>query len=389
MVPEASRKKITLMHYNCPPMVGGVESIVEEHCKLLLKNNYDVKVLAGKGEKFNKNIEIKINPDLALHTKISDYDAMKSRIKEWLRNELDGVHACIVHNIFSMPFNLPLTEALHELSGEIPTKFIAYTHDLAVIDPSYKIEKGTKTYDILSRYNENVTYTAISKFRKNAMVELYGVDENKIEIINNGVNLPDFMRFQEDTMNLIKKYDLRNSFVVLCPVRVMPRKNLKLAVRIISEINKKTKTKLIITGPTDPYREEAKIYFEELKMLISELDMKDNVHFLYDEINLKMLRDLYIISDILLLTSESEGFGLPVLEAGICKLPVFVTDLDVFKELFGYGVHYFSLKDNPEDISEMILSVTNNERQLTLFKKVLKKYDWQMVYENRLKKLLD
>ena len=109
---------------------------------------------------------------------------------------------------------------------------------------------------------------------------------------------------------------------------------------------------------------------------------------LVPEIDMSMLRDLYIISDILLLTSESEGFGLPVLEAGICKLPVFITDIDVFKELFGYGAYYFNLKDEPSDIAEMILSVTNNARQISLFKRVLRKYDWQMVYEGRLKKLL-
>jgi len=253
---DVPKRKIALIHYNCPPMVGGVENVIEEHCKLLLKNNYDVKVLAGRGKKFNGSIEVKINPDLALQTNVKDYDSMKSKIKKWLKNELDGIHACIVHNVFTMPFNLPLTEALHELSGEMPTKFIAYTHDLALMDPSYRIERGTKTYDILSRYNENVTYTAISKFRKNAMVELYGVDEKKINIINNGVNIPDFMKFHEDTIDLINRYDLRNSFVILCPVRVMPRKNLKLAVRITHEINKKTKAKLLITGPIDHYRKE-------------------------------------------------------------------------------------------------------------------------------------
>ena len=388
MTLEAPKKKIALLHYNCPPMIGGVENVIQEQCKLLLNNNYDIKVLAGRGDSFLPKVDVRINPDIALQTSVKDFDKLKSRIKKWLGKELEGVHACIAHNVFSMPFNLPLTEALHELAGKIPTKFIAYTHDLALIDESYKIEKGTRTYELLSRYNKSVTYTTISLFRKRALAQLQGIDENEILVINNGVNLPEFMNFHEGTINLINKYDLRNCFVVLCPVRVMPRKNLKLAVRITAEISKTSKAKLLITGPTDPYREEARKYLEDLKQLISELGLEGNVIFLYEEIDMSMLRDLYIISDILLLTSESEGFGLPVLEAGICKLPVFITDIDVFKELFGYGAYYFNLKDEPSDIAEMILSVTNNARQISLFKRVLRKYDWQMVYEGRLKKLL-
>jgi hypothetical protein len=139
---KVPKKRIALLHYNCPPMVGGVENVIEEHCKLLLKNNYDVKVLAGKGEKFNGNIEVRINPDLAQQMDKDKHKERKSRIKKYLRNELEGFHACIVHNVLTMPFNLSLTQALHELAGIIPTKFIAYTHDLAVIDPSYKIEKN-------------------------------------------------------------------------------------------------------------------------------------------------------------------------------------------------------------------------------------------------------
>ena len=93
---------------------------------------------------------------------------------------------------------MPLTEALHELATEIPSRIIAYTHDIAVTDDSYKIEEGTKSYELLSRYNKGVIYTTISLFRKRALAKLFGIDESEILVINNGVNLPDFMNFHDE-----------------------------------------------------------------------------------------------------------------------------------------------------------------------------------------------
>ena len=56
----------------------------------------------------------------------------------------------------------------------------------------------------------------------------------------------------------------------------------------------------------------------------------------------ELLEEIYATSTCLLLPSEGEGFGLPLIEAAQHNLPVIARDLPVFKEVAGDYVYYFS-----------------------------------------------
>jgi len=49
------------------------------------------------------------------------------------------------------------------------------------------------------------------------------------------------------------------------------------------------------------------------------------------------MRDLYLLSDCLLFPSRQEGFGLPVLEAALHRMPVWCGDIPAFRALQGSG----------------------------------------------------
>ena len=44
------KPRIVILHYSCSPVVGGVESVIAEHARLLVDNGYAVTVIAGEGE---------------------------------------------------------------------------------------------------------------------------------------------------------------------------------------------------------------------------------------------------------------------------------------------------------------------------------------------------
>lgn len=60
-------------------------------------------------------------------------------------------------------------------------------------------------------------------------------------------------------------------------------------------------------------------------------------------------------STALLATSFGEGFGLPLIEAAGCGLPLVVRDIPVFREVCGPGAFYFSAR-NSEDLANQIAS---------------------------------
>ena len=66
-----------------------------------------------------------------------------------------------------------------------------------------------------------------------------------------------------------------------------------------------------------------------------------------------MLLKVYGCSVALLVASEGEGFGLPLIEAAQHGLPIIACDLPVFREVAGDHAFYFT-GDNAEDLSNSI-----------------------------------
>lgn len=72
--------------------------------------------------------------------------------------------------------------------------------------------------------------------------------------------------------------------------------------------------------------------------------------FWLPNVNDAYLARLYQSSQCLIMASEGEGFGLPLLEAARYKIPILARDLPVFKEILGSSATYFSGKD-PDDLA--------------------------------------
>ena len=66
------------------------------------------------------------------------------------------------------------------------------------------------------------------------------------------------------------------------------------------------------------------------------------------------LAELYFGADGPLFTSMEEGFGLPVLEAGLAGLPVFCSDLPVLREVGGEDAHYFAPTSTATPVADLI-----------------------------------
>jgi hypothetical protein len=53
---------IALLHYSCPPVVGGVEEIIRQQASLFQRFYHNIKVFSGIGGAFSKYIDVEINP---------------------------------------------------------------------------------------------------------------------------------------------------------------------------------------------------------------------------------------------------------------------------------------------------------------------------------------
>ena len=102
-----------------------------------------------------------------------------------------------------------------------------------------------------------------------------------------------------------------------------------------------------------------------------------------------MRRDLYLLADALLFPSTREGFGIPILEAGLAHLPIFCTDIPPFRESAQDNAYYFSLDESPVIIAVRIKSVLACDSRYRLKHRVMQEYRWEQIFTNKIEPLLD
>jgi glycosyltransferase involved in cell wall biosynthesis len=143
---------------------------------------------------------------------------------------------------------------------------------------------------------------------------------------------------------------LGSDIVMLAPVRITKRKNLEWAIDAAAGVRASGKSvQLLITGPPGPHNPRSLEYVADLKRQTERLDLTESVRFLFEEsagpsgeyaVDAATLSDLYMLSDVVILPSASEGFGLPLAEAAIFRVPVVCTDLPAFREVAPEGATF-------------------------------------------------
>ncbi|MBA7640750.1 D-inositol-3-phosphate glycosyltransferase [subsurface metagenome] len=403
-----SKPRIAIVHYSSPPVIGGVEFILEAHAREMLKHGYKVKVVAGRGERFHKKIPViiipeadslskmnkRINAELEKDLVSTKFHRATNRIYRELTQELRNVDLIIIHNVLTMHFNLPFTAALEKyVRKHLGKRYIAWCHDATFKDPVYKKKAKNKyPWNVISKPIPKVRYVAISCERQKQLSHLFRVNPKKITVVPDGIDHKSFLDLNGDALEVFKRFNLFNQdLVMLLPTRIVKRKNLELAIKITKELNKILKAVLIITGPPDPHNIDSMRYYRSLKDLRNKSRMKRKVIFLYEEgikVGYSMLRSLYLLCDMLLFPSAQEGFGIPLLESGLVNLPIACANIPPLKEVGEKDVHYLDLKKNPRELASGIIKYYQRQPTIPMFKKVLRNYTWESIFTQKIEPLL-
>lgn len=410
--------KIAILHYACQPVVGGVESIISTHARLLEREGHQPYILAGRGDPQSVGLQGQIIPELDSRDpeilKVQKallageswapaaFDYWVERISGLLTAALEGTDVCIVHNAFTLHKNLPLTLALAKLAGEKggERRWIAWCHDLAWNNPLYKDDLlPLWPWTALKTRLPNVVYVAISEQRRAEMAELFDLPLRDICLVPNGIDPAAFIPSSPQMSDLRAqlRWDERH-WVFLAPVRITRRKNLELAIEITGAIKAHGHSPLlVITGPPGPHNVRSGEYLDELMQRRAALNLEGEVAFLAlegdtgstMEVSDALMTELYWWTDGLILPSVQEGFGLPLLEAGLARLPIFCSNIAVLREVGGENATYFAPGDDPSKIAETILNVLETPGVASMRRKVFASYTWEGIFHSRMMPLLN
>ena len=103
---------------------------------------------------------------------------------------------------------------------------------------------------------------------------------------------------------------------------------------------------------------------------------------------MSVVADLYRVSDIVLMTSHHEGFGMPVIEAGFSGKPVFSTNIPAVEEIGGEEIQKFALSEVPEQIANHILDWANSDPVHLMRVRTRQNYSWQKIFNKKIQHLL-
>jgi len=95
------------------------------------------------------------------------------------------------------------------------------------------------------------------------------------------------------------------------------------------------------------------------------------------------------LADALLLPSREEGFGIPLVEAGLARLPVFCADIPSLRALGGEDVSYFSPDAEPAAVASLLLEHFRGDRVSRLAARAHLEFSWDKIYRERIAPLLD
>lgn len=406
-----------ILHYSAPPVIGGVEAVMLAHTEIFVECGYPVTVIAGRGqaEALPTGVDLILIPELdSQHQQVlemgkeleqgrvpAEFEPFTDLLVEKLQPVVDRFDNIIVHNVFTKRFNLPLTAALFRLlDANASQHYIAWCHDFDWTSPRSrsKVHPG-HPWELLRRYRQDVTYVVVSEERQRTLADLLGRSREEIRVVYNGVSAPALLGLTEEGNALVERLDLLESdLILLMPVRVTQAKNIEFALQVVAALKERnTQVKLILTGPPDPHDESSMDYFHSLQELRQELGVEAEMRFVFESgpdgeegyiMDYPVVADLYRASDLLFMPSHREGFGMPVLEAGLLGMPVVATSIPAAQEIGKEDVILIDSAARAGEVADRILDWAQHSAVHRLRQRVRRNYTWQTIFHRRIEPLL-
>lgn len=203
--------------------------------------------------------------------------------------------------------------------------------------------------------NQSDCVTSVSESLKNDTYKFFSVNKD-INVIPNFINTEKYRR--NNDMCSRSAFASPEEYILMHTSNFRKVKRVDDVIEIFNKVNKIKPSKLILAGD-GPERS----YIEQL---CSNNNISERVFFLGKQDNIEKILS---ISDVFLMPSETESFGLAALEAMACGVPVVSTNTGGLPEVNKHGFSGFTAElGNIEEMSNYVLEILKSENILELFR---------------------
>ncbi len=368
-------------------VAAATESVVEELTKAYLNMNKDVEIIDISAENRAENnlpiTEVKVpsvftKSDVSLGIvhklkRVVYSVALAASLRKILKKEKNRA-VLHFHNQYNLFFFTKL------VSKKLRSKaVIAYTNHNGMWSLPWNEVKDTlrKRYfqEISAMKNADLIFVLNDATKKNIVTNL-SIDENKVILINNGVNTETYRPYDDAEKEKTKeKYSLSGKKIILQVGSVYENKNQIKSLEMLAPLMKNSGN-LIYAFAGGIVSDE---YFDKIMKTAVNLGISDKVRYLGSVSPGEEMNSLYNIAYATVFSSEYEGFPLVCIESISAGVPVMLCTRTVMD--FGEGSIAVSSTQQTDDFinNENYESVCIDAR-----KNAEKNYTWQTVAEKYL-----
>jgi N-acetyl-alpha-D-glucosaminyl L-malate synthase BshA len=276
--------------------------------------------------------------------------ALSSKLVDTVK--LHGIELLHVHYAIPHAYaGYMAKKMLEEENIYIPMITTLHGTDITLVG-KHPFYKPAVTFSI----NNSDVVTSVSENLRERTLEFFDIKKN-IEVIPNFIDKGKYANTYKDCQRTLMAEEHEKIITHISNFRKVKR--IPDTINIFNNIQAKIPAKLLMVGE-GPEKERA-------ERLCEKLGISDKVIFLG---NSNQIDRILCFTDLFLLPSESESFGLAALEAMINKVPVISSNAGGIPEVNEHGVTGF-LSDigNVNEMSENALRILSNEEVLERFKK--------------------
>jgi N-acetyl-alpha-D-glucosaminyl L-malate synthase BshA len=277
--------------------------------------------------------------DLALATRMAE-------VAQLYDLDLLHVHYAIPHSVSAMLARQMLADGPR--GRRLPFVTTLHGTDITLVGLD-------RSYLPITRYSiqQSDGVTAISNYLRDRTQRVFDV-KNHIEVIYNSVNCDVYSRSLPPGSTLRAEYAPNNERILVHLSNFRPVKRLTDVIEIFDRVHKKIPSKLLLIGD-GPDRSVA-------EWLAVQKGIHDDVLFLGKQ---DLIQEKLAISDIMLMPSELESFGLAALEAMACEVVPISTRAGGVPEVIDHGnTGYLADVGDVETMARYAIELLEHEQQL-------------------------
>ena len=340
----------------CYPTYGGSGIVATELGMALANKGYEVHFISSA---LPARLGI-TNPNIFFHKvnvqtyPLFQYQPYDIALSSMIYRVVNLYKLDLLHAHYAIPYAYAAFTAkqmLKEEGKDIPLVTTLHGTDITLVGqhPSYK-------HAVEFSINQSDTITSVSESLKKDTLQFFQI-KKEIQVITNFIDNSEFIGKSDYQRNQFATPDEK---ILIHVSNLRPVKRVDEVLEIFKNVQKKINCKLIIIGE-GPDMEKVNQFLEEHPDLINRVRLLGKVNDLY-----KILQ----LSDVFLLPSEQESFGLAALEAMAAETPVISSNAGGIPEVNIQGETGFLAEiGNVEAMSNYTIKLLSDEKLLAQMKK--------------------